>query len=74
MLADAIGIVVGHRRCDDDSGLHVIAHLQAINVVMRLGIADEHAFPGEAVQILCACLVHHGGVRICARGKIDLGF
>jgi hypothetical protein len=73
VFADAIAVVLGHAADTADTGLHVIAHAQPVDVVAGFAIAGEHARFNQPVQIRVAFGIDLGRVWIGAFRQVDLG-
>ena len=72
MLAHAVGVVVRDGRRADKTGLHVVTHLQAIDVVARGCVADQNALLDQAREVFRALGVDRRRVGIGVLREIDL--
>jgi hypothetical protein len=73
VLADAVGAIVRDRCGRGEAGLHAIAPGQAIDIIERQRIADQHAGLDRALQVLGRLLVDRAAIGVDVRGKVDLG-
>jgi len=71
VLANAVGIVISYRCCRHQPRLPVLAHDDAVDVVARRRIANEHARLQHAVEIVRGFRVDLRRVRIGIRRQID---
>ena len=72
VAADAIAGVVGERRDRRKPGRNVAAPGRPVDVVARLGIADEHAGGDHGFEVLGGLGIDRAIVRVGRRIEIDL--
>ncbi len=73
VLLDHVAVVLVDGEAGRDPGLHVIAHLQAIEIRARLVVHDERRLLTQPREVVASRFVDQLRVRIGALGQVDLG-
>jgi len=73
VAADTAGLIGRDRGGGDQTHLRVRPHHQAVEVVVRFGVARQHARLQQAVEVLPRLGIHRGIVRVGAGGEVDFG-
>ena len=72
VLADPVGGVVRERRDRRETGLHAAVPGEPVDVIGRLGVADQRAALDHMVKVLPGLGVDRLVVRVDRRGEVDL--
>ncbi len=73
VLADAVGVVIGHAGGGDEAGLLMIAHDQPVEVVAGGAVLLQHPFREHALEVFLALGVDLRVMGIGFGGQVDLG-
>ena len=72
VLLDDVAIVLVERKAGGETGLHVCAHPQAIEVHARLVLDHQRAVAAAPSKLSARALIDRVGVRIGAGGQLEL--